>query len=147
MAFILDFFAATHSPHLHARGAGATDLLLNALRIQEGQRILEIGFGTGQTLVEIAARWPGVALFGVEKSPRMLATARRRLRFCGLNDKELHLLSDTSEHEAVITGKRSDDFESSDREARNSSDDSKSSDEYKLFALARMRVCAGDYAY
>lgn len=94
MADILDFFAAAHTPGLHARGAAATVLLLDALAPQNGQHILEIGFGTGQTLVEIAARWPGVALFGIEKSPKMLAAAQSRFCFIGLNDKELRLLSE-----------------------------------------------------
>jgi ubiquinone/menaquinone biosynthesis C-methylase UbiE len=96
MAAILDFFAETHSPCLHARGEAATVLLLNALAPQDGQRILEIGFGTGQTLTEIATNWPGTQLFGVEKSPKMLAVAQRRLRFCGLKKIELKLLSEES---------------------------------------------------
>jgi len=96
MAAILDFFAEAHTPYLHARGEAATVLLLNALAPQDGQCILEIGFGTGQTLTEIAARWPGAQLFGVEKSPKMMAVAQRRLRFCGLKKIELKLLSEES---------------------------------------------------
>ncbi len=93
MADILDFFAAAHTPYLHARGAAATTLLLDALAPQNGQCMLEIGFGTGQTFVEIEVRWPDVRLYGVEKSPQMLATSRRRFRFCGLNLKALQLFS------------------------------------------------------
>ena len=94
MADILDFFAAVHTPNLHARGAAATTLLLDALAPKNGQCVLEIGFGTGQTIVEIAARWSGARLWGVEKSPQMLAAAQRRLRFCGLQKPEFTLLSE-----------------------------------------------------
>jgi ubiquinone/menaquinone biosynthesis C-methylase UbiE len=50
------------------------------------QRVLEIGFGTGQTLVEMACRFGQAEIFGLEKSPAMLDTARRRFRFAGLDD-------------------------------------------------------------
>jgi SAM-dependent methyltransferase len=47
-----------------------------------GERILEIGCGTGATLLEIARRYP-VRLEGVDVLPEMLAVARRRLRWAG----------------------------------------------------------------
>lgn len=86
---ILDFFAQTHTPYLHARGKQGTAVLLAALNPVRGERILELGFGTGQTLADIAGRWPGVELFGVEKSQIMLDVAQRRLRFCGLKNVNL----------------------------------------------------------
>ena len=88
---LLDFFAYTHTPFLHARGKQGTAALLVELETTPGQRILEIGFGTGQTLLDIAARWPTVELYGAEKSALMLDTARRRLRFCGIKNVNLQL--------------------------------------------------------
>lgn len=87
MPDILDFLARTHQPSSHARGRAGTALLLREIDLKDGQNALEIGFGTGQTLVEIAVRWPGSRLFGLEKSALMLRAARRRLRFCGLDGR------------------------------------------------------------
>lgn len=44
-----------------------------------GQRLLDVGCGTGQLLADVAARWPGVMLAGVDPSPRMLEQARTRV--------------------------------------------------------------------
>ncbi len=88
---LLDFFAHTHTPYLYARGSQGTRVLLNELQPLPGQRILEIGFGAGQTLVDMACRFPGIELYGLEKSALMLKTARQRLRFCGLPGIRLEL--------------------------------------------------------
>lgn len=92
---LLDFFARTHTPCLHARGSRGTRVLLNELQLMPGQRILEIGFGAGQTLVDMACRFPGIELYGLEKSALMLKTARQRLRFCGLQPVNLDLYEET----------------------------------------------------
>ena len=83
---ILDFYARTHTAFLHARGRAGTAFLLKKMAPAAGQRILEIGFGTGQTLVELACRFRDLELYGIERSPEMLATTRRRFRFAGIND-------------------------------------------------------------
>lgn len=93
-----DFFACSHTPYLHARGRSGTLVLLNELRPTPGQRLLELGFGTGQTLVDIAARFPETALYGLEKSPAMLHTARQRMRFCGLTGIHLDLYDSALPH-------------------------------------------------
>ena len=85
MTGILDFFAQTHTPYLHATGRSGTALLLEHLQVGKGGRILEIGFGTGQTLVEIAVRRPGNELFGIENTEGMFRSAQRRLNLCGLS--------------------------------------------------------------
>lgn len=94
MPNLLDFFARTHTPYLHARGWRGTAALFSLLQAQPGQRILELGFGTGQTLVDLQAHCPGLELFGVEKSPLMLAAARRRLRFCRFRQITVSLYRD-----------------------------------------------------
>ena len=88
---LLDFFAETHTPFLHARGQAGTLALMGMLNPKSGERILEIGFGTGHTQVELWCRFPDLELHGVEKSPRMLATARRRFRLCGLRADTMQL--------------------------------------------------------
>jgi ubiquinone/menaquinone biosynthesis C-methylase UbiE len=84
---ILSYFADTSTPFLHARGELATEHLLQRLEPRTGETILEIGFGTGATLVKLAARTSGTRLLGLERSPEMLRRARRRIQFCGLSER------------------------------------------------------------
>lgn len=66
---------------------------LQKLSAQPGEKILEIGFGTGHCLVALAkAVGPGGRVFGVDISDGMLAIALARLRAEGLGDRvDLHL--------------------------------------------------------
>ena len=58
---------------------------LNLLAIQPGENILEVGFGTGHALLEMA-RAAGVrgCVEGIDLSPGMLAVANRRIQNAGL---------------------------------------------------------------
>jgi cyclopropane fatty-acyl-phospholipid synthase-like methyltransferase len=84
---ILDHYGKTHSGFLHSYGEVATELLIEGLSIRPGENILEIGLGTGATLVKIASRFPGANYFGIELSDQMLEKARSRIRFCSLENK------------------------------------------------------------
>ena len=66
---------------------------LEKLSAQPGEKILEIGFGTGHCLVALAkAVWPSGRVIGLDISDGMLAIARERLREQGLSDRvDLHL--------------------------------------------------------
>ncbi|HMA33786.1 MAG TPA: class I SAM-dependent methyltransferase [Chloroflexia bacterium] len=68
---------------LHPRGAAATVALLAALDLRDGQRVLEVGCGTAETLVRVATH-AQLTLDGVEVLPAMLRVARQRLRLTGL---------------------------------------------------------------
>ena len=58
---------------------------LELLAIREGESILEIGFGTGCALVEIARRVSGSGrAYGLDLTPEMITRARRRLEKQGL---------------------------------------------------------------
>lgn len=58
---------------------------LELLAIREGESILEIGFGTGCALVEIARRVGGSGrACGLDLTPEMITRARRRLEKQGL---------------------------------------------------------------
>lgn len=94
MPNILEFLAHTHQSWIHPRGRAATRFLLDRLAAAPHDKLLEIGFGTGQTLVEAALRWPGSRLWGVEQSRAMYETAGRRLHFCGIARAQLSMIGD-----------------------------------------------------
>jgi len=52
---------------------------LKRIRIRPGQRVLDIGCGTGVLLSRLAEACPGMALAGVDTTAEMLAVARSRL--------------------------------------------------------------------
>lgn len=61
---------------------------LAAIAVQPGERVLEIGHGTGRALVELArAAGPGGHVLGSDLSPRMAEVARARLEREGLLDR------------------------------------------------------------
>lgn len=77
----------------------ARELGLRLLAPAGGQQVLEIGFGTGRALVEIAERLSGSGrVFGIDVSPGMLEVAEQRIRAAGLRDRVTELrLGDAKE--------------------------------------------------
>jgi demethylmenaquinone methyltransferase/2-methoxy-6-polyprenyl-1,4-benzoquinol methylase len=54
---------------------------LNMLQLTAGERVLEIGFGTGEAILEIARRTaPGGRVWGIDISPGMLGVAMAKVR-------------------------------------------------------------------
>ncbi len=74
----LIYLAQTGASHLHPGGEAGTQALITALDLQPAQRVLEIGCGTGQTLVRVA-RMQTLFVDGVDILPQMLRVARRRV--------------------------------------------------------------------
>lgn len=70
-----------------------TRLALQHLNAQEGEHVLEIGFGTGRALQELTQSvGESGRVFGVDISPGMLAVSQRRLAKAGLSERaELRL--------------------------------------------------------
>jgi ubiquinone/menaquinone biosynthesis C-methylase UbiE len=89
MHSILDFYARTHTPYLHALGRGGTAFLVQQMAPKPGSRLLEIGFGTGQTMLELTCRFEGLEVYGLEKSTEMYRIARRRFTFSGVDTARL----------------------------------------------------------
>ncbi len=76
MTDYLDLEAAFSTPWVHPGGASATTHLLAGLRIARGDRVLDLGCGTGATAVEAARS--GARPIALDLRPAMLAAARRR---------------------------------------------------------------------
>ncbi|MEL6866679.1 MAG: class I SAM-dependent methyltransferase, partial [Bacteroidota bacterium] len=81
---ILNFYQNIHAGFLHANGEKGTAFLMDQLQLKGEERVLEIGFGTGASLVKFKSRFPGIDLMGLEASWEMMERARKRLAFCGL---------------------------------------------------------------
>jgi SAM-dependent methyltransferase len=75
----LAHLATTGASHLHPLGRAGTSALLAALALVPGQRVLELGCGTGGTLLQLAASHAG-AVHGLDLLPEMLGVAGLRLR-------------------------------------------------------------------
>jgi ubiquinone/menaquinone biosynthesis C-methylase UbiE len=82
----LAHLAELGATNLHPRGRHATEWLIEALNLQAGYRILEIGCGTGETIARIAQRFP-VSVDGLDVLPEMLRVARIRLWLTGQQKK------------------------------------------------------------
>ncbi len=86
---ILDHYGKLRAGFLHSYGEAATELLIERLDVQAKENILEIGFGTGATLVKIASRFPNANYFGIELSKQMLESAEARIKLCSLRNIQL----------------------------------------------------------
>lgn len=63
------------------------DGLIERLSLLAGDRVVEIGCGTGRNLITLARRYPGVELYGVDASAVMLRTAEAHIRRAGLGGR------------------------------------------------------------
>lgn len=78
------FYDATRKYYLLGR-----DELLDRIDPQPGERILEIGCGTGRNLIKLARKCPEARLFGLDASAAMLETAAANFRRAGIFDPRL----------------------------------------------------------
>lgn len=83
---ILAYFGDSHAGYIHARGELSTNKLAELLEAQGDEKILEIGFGTGATIVKMAAQ-SQAQFFGYETSPLMYQKALKRIQFCNMTHK------------------------------------------------------------
>ena len=83
---ILNYYSKTHAQYIHAKGAIGTNVLIQLLNCQPNEEILEIGFGTGTTLVQLYSNNKKTKFYGLEQSPLMYKKAKARLNFCLICD-------------------------------------------------------------
>ncbi|MGD8623136.1 MAG: methyltransferase domain-containing protein [Anaerolineae bacterium] len=75
----LTYMAQLGATNLHPQGRRATARLIHALDLRRGDRVLEVGCGTGETMLSLVAHH-SVSVDGVDVLPEMLRVAHRRLR-------------------------------------------------------------------
>lgn len=88
---VWDRMSDVYVREIDRRFAPVVDGLMARARVSAGERVLDLGTGTG-AVAEQAARTvgPGGAVVAVDISPEMLASARARLGACGLSNVSLH---------------------------------------------------------
>jgi len=86
---ILNFFSEIHAEGIHAKGRLGTNVLLSNLDLSPKDKLLELGCGTGATLLKISRVFSDASLFGIDLSSSMVEKAKQRLRFCGVNSIEI----------------------------------------------------------
>jgi demethylmenaquinone methyltransferase/2-methoxy-6-polyprenyl-1,4-benzoquinol methylase len=74
-----------------------TELGLRLLNILPGEKVLEIGFGTGHALIGLAsAVGKAGSVYGIDLSPGMIIVARRRARHSGMGGRISMQVGDAS---------------------------------------------------
>lgn len=82
----LEHLARRGAGSIHPLGRQGTEILIHTGHFKDGERVLEFGCGTGETLVRIASG-KRVCLTGIDASSAMSDCARRRCDFCGVKDR------------------------------------------------------------
>lgn len=72
------------------------DLLIDRLRPQPGDCVLEIGCGTGRNLIRAARQYPQAHFYGIDISSEMLATAQEQIARAGLSSRVQVALADAT---------------------------------------------------
>jgi ubiquinone/menaquinone biosynthesis C-methylase UbiE len=89
----LNHLARSAKTGIHPWGDRATQFLLEALELQPGQLVLEIGCGTGGTLVWVHAN-ADIRLFAIDLLIPMIVVARNRTNYCGLAHRTFLTIAD-----------------------------------------------------
>lgn len=72
------------------------DQLIDDLKPQHGQRVLEVGCGTGRNLIAAARKYPEARFYGLDISEEMLITARVNIEKAKLSDRIVLVQGDAS---------------------------------------------------
>lgn len=90
---ILEYFAGANTAYLHAHAEIATEYLIRELELKEKENVLELGCGTGATMVKVASRFPSSDFYAVEYSSVMYEKAMTRFKFSRIKNCDLQLLN------------------------------------------------------
>lgn len=79
---ILNYFGQTHGAFIHAHGDKATTVLYNLINCEDNEKILEIGMGTGATLILLSNKYKNSTFYGIDRSKQMYKSSVNRHKFC-----------------------------------------------------------------
>ena len=80
-----DLFLPLYDPINRLVGTDrARRALIDQARLAPGQRVLDVGCGTGTLAVQMVRAFPGIALTGLDPDPKALARARRKAEGAGV---------------------------------------------------------------
>ena len=65
------------------------DRLLTEMRVMPGERVLEVGCGTGRNLIILSKRYPDAHLYGLDASAAMLETAQEKIGAANASNIEI----------------------------------------------------------
>ncbi len=86
---ILEHYSISATGFLHPKGENATLSLMDELDCKEKENVLELGFGTGTSLVLFSSIYEKTIFFGLELNSFMFKKAKERINFC--NSKNIKL--------------------------------------------------------
>lgn len=79
------------------------DKLLAQMDVQEGERVLEVGCGTGRNLAILARKFPKSNFFGLDASSVMINTAQKKVNTNSLKNVKLQIaLADDFTHQTTF---------------------------------------------
>ena len=80
-----DVFLPLYDPMVGLMGgARAREELVKQANIQPGQRVLDLGCGTGTLVVLLKRRYPAAEIVGVDPDPKALQRAQKKVRRAGV---------------------------------------------------------------
>lgn len=88
-----DWVAALLGDSYHPGGVALTRDLAEALQLSPGMKVVDIASGTGTSALEMAARY-GVNVIGIDRSPALVAKARRRASEADLSGRVRFVVGD-----------------------------------------------------
>ncbi len=88
LASSFTYYSKSGHTSLHAHGREGSVALLNWLQASVSDRILELGCGSGNTLVKLASE-SSCELYGLEANKKMFEVCQKRLDYCGLGEIKL----------------------------------------------------------
>src|ERR1044072_6957951 len=81
-----DVFLPIYDPMVSFMGAArAREDLIKQANIQPGQRVLDLGCGTGPLVVLLKRKYPAAQIVGLDPDPKALRRAKKKVRRAGVS--------------------------------------------------------------
>lgn len=87
---ILEHYSISATGFLHPKGENATFNLMDELDCKDKENVLELGFGTGTSIVLFSSIYEKTNFFGLELNSFMFKKAKERIDFCDSKNIKLY---------------------------------------------------------